>query len=292
VAVKIDANQLAAKYGYAASFFNSNPELKKLLATAVAAQWTPEEFSARFMNTAFYKWSAESQKNWQALVAKNPGEANKRVRDRGADLTAQAARLGITIDPKRLAQMTTWSLMYGWDENATSRAFAAEMKYDPKAAQAGDIGSMQAQIREHAAAYGVQLGDQEVWSMSKKMVEGSVDQEGILEQIKQVAMGRFPGLADEIKRGLSVRELASSYIQAQARILEVDPNQIDLATDPKLQKALQARGDDGKPVAGGMPLWQYEESLKKAPEWLKTKNARSEMNGVASKVLKDFGLVS
>lgn len=292
MAVKIDANQLAAKYGYAATFFNAEPELKKLLAQAVAGQWTAEEFSARFMNSSYYKYHSSALKEYQALKAKEPTESAKRVNDRAAELTTQAGKMGLKVDAKRLKQMAEWSLMYGWNEEAIARAFASEMKYDPAGAQGGDIGSMQSQIRENAAAYGVQLGDQEIWSMSQKMVEGSLDQEGVLERVKQLAMSRFPGLADEIKKGLSVREAASSYVQTQGRILEVDPNQIDLATDANLQKALQAKGPDGKPVAGGMPLWQYEESLKKDPRWLQTKNARSDMNGVASKVLKDFGLAT
>lgn len=292
MAPKIDANQLAAKYGYAATFFNAVPELKNLLAQAVGGQWTAEEFSARFMNSSWYKYHSSALKDWTALKAKEPAEAGKQINDRTADFQSQAAKLGVKIDPARAKQMAEWSLMYHWDTNATNRAFAAEMKYDPKGAQQGTVGAMQSQIREHAASYGVQLADPDIWSMSQKMVSGDLDQDGVLEKVKQLAMSRYPGLVDEIKKGMSVREAASSYVQTQGRVLEVDPNQIDLATDKNLQKALQARGDDGKPVPGGMPLWQYEQSLKQDPRWLQTKNARQDMNGVAGRVLKDFGLLT
>jgi hypothetical protein len=292
VAPKLDDKQLASRYGYAASFFYAVPELKKLLQQAVAAQWSPEEFSARFLNSSWYKYHSSSLKEWSALKAKEPAEANKRIADRQATLQTMTARLGLAMDPKRLKQLTEWSIMYQWDEGTLNRALSAEMKYDPKAAQAGEIGSMQSQIRENAAAYGVSLADRDIFSMSQKMLEGSLSQEGVLEQVKKLAMSRFPGLADEINKGLSVREVASAYVQAQSRLLEVDPNQIDLTTDASLQKALQAKGADGKPLAGGMPLWQYEESLRKDSRWLNTKNARQEMNGVASKVLKDFGLAT
>ena len=287
---KLDANQLATRYGYAASFFNAVPELKKLLAQAVAAQWSAEEFSARFLNSSWYKYHSSSLKEWSALKAKEPAEVSKRIADRKASLQAQTAKLGITMDPKRLQQLSEWSLMYQWDEGALNRALAAEMHYDPAKAQLGEVGSMQSQIRENAAAYGVSYNDKDIWSMSQKMVEGSLSQEGVLEQIKKLAMSRFPGLVDEINKGLSVREIASAYVQAQSRLLEIDPNQIDLATDSSLQKALQAKGPDGKPLAGGMPLWQYEQDLRKDSRWLNTSNAKQEMNGVASKVLKDFGL--
>lgn len=292
MANKIDANSLAAKYGYAASFFNADPELKKLLAQAVSAQWSPEEFSARFMNSSWYKYHSSSLKDMLALKAKEPAEYNKRMGDALANMQTQAGKLGLTIDPARLKQMAQYSVLYGWDQATTDRAFAAEMKYNPNGQQGGDVGSMESQIRQHAADYGISLGDQDIWSMAQKIVGGSLDQEGALEHIKQLAMGRYPGLQDEIKKGLSVREAASTYVQSQARILEVDPNQIDLATDPNLQKALQARGQDGKPIPGGVPLWQYEQDLKKDPKWLQTNNARQDMNGVAGKVLKDFGLVS
>jgi len=292
VAPTINANDLAAKYGYAASFFNADPELKKLLAAAVKAQWSPEEFSARFMNSGWYKNHSSSLKDLLALKAKEPAEYNKRMSDSLANMQTEAGKLGITVDPARLKSMATNAVLYAWDQGQIDRAFAAEMKYNPNGQPGGDVGSMQSQIRQNAADYGITLGDQDIFSMAQKIVGGSLDQEGALEHIKQLAAGRYPGLQDEIKKGLSVREAASTYVQSQARILEVDPNQIDLATDPNLQKALQARGPDGKPIPGGVPLWQYEQQLKQDPKWLQTNNARQDMNGVANKVLKDFGLVS
>lgn len=289
---RLDANALASQYGYAATFFNSVPELKKLLGLAVQQQWTPEQFSAKFMNTAWYKWQAAPFKEWQALVAKNPGEANRQVREREADISAQAQKLGLTLDPKRLGELAKSSLMLGWNAGTLQRSLADEMKYTPGKAAEGDMASTQSQIKETAAAYGISLGEKDIFSMSQKVAAGSLGLEGVQEYVKNLAKSRYPGLVDEIDKGLSLREVASSYVQAQSKILEIDPNQVDLATDKSLQKALQyVDPATGKP-GGAMPLWQYEESLRKDSRWLATDNARNEIVGTGMKVLKDMGLAT
>jgi hypothetical protein len=291
-APKLDAAQLAARYGYAAHFFNSVPELKTLLAKAVAGQWTPEQFSSQLMNTSWYKYSSALNKEWQALKAKEPAEANRQLLFRVAEFRAQAAKLGIQLTEARLKLMAEDSIRYGFGQGEIGRALAAEMKYDPDGTQLGDVGASQARIKETAAEYGINLGDREVFSMSQKMLEGSLSEEGIAEQIKSLAKSRYPGMADEIDKGLSLREVASAYVQAQSKILEINPDQIDLATDRNLQKALQyVDPATGKP-GGAMPLWQYEESLKKDTRWLATGNAHDEIANVGTKVLKDMGLMS
>lgn len=291
-APRLDANALAAQYGYAAQFFNSVPELKKLLNQAVTGQWTPEQFSAKLMNTSWYKYTSSLSKEWQALKAKEPAEANRRLQNRIADIRTKSSALGIPMDEKRIAKMAEDSIRYGFDEGAMNRAFAMELKYDPKKAQLGEIGASQSKINEAAAAYGVSLGREDVFSMSKKILEGGLTDDGVIEQVKMLAKSRFPGLADEIDKGLSVKEIASAYVSAQSRILETDPNQIDLTTDRNLQKALQyVDPATGKP-GGAMPLWQYEEQLRRDSRWLQTDNAREEIVGIGSRVLKDMGLMS
>lgn len=288
--VKLDANALAAQYGYAATFFYSVPELRRLLTQAVAGQWTAEQFGAKFMNTAWYKWQTESYKEWTALVAKNPGEANKRVNERAAVLSDQAQRLGLTLDAVRLQKMARDSLIHNWDEGTLKRALAAEMKYKPQ--QGGDIGAEQSKIREMSAAYGIQLAEKDVFSLSQKMIAGQMTEDGIGEYVKNLAKSRYPGLVDEIDKGLSLREVASAYVQSQSKILEINPDQIDLATDRNLQKALQyVDPATGKP-GGAMPLWQYEQQLRQDSRWLATNNAHEEMTNVGTKVLKDMGLLS
>jgi hypothetical protein len=292
MAVRLDANQLAAQYGYAASFFNVVPELKNLLTQAVSGQWTAEQFSAKLMNTSWYKYTSSLKKEWEALKAKEPAEATRRLSQRLADVRAEASKLGITIDEKRLRVLAEDSIRYGMDQAAMGRALAAEMKYDPNKTQLGDVGASQSRIKEMAAQYGVSLADRDVFSMSKKILEGGLTDDGVAEYVKNLAKSRYPGLADEINKGLTLREVASAYVQAQSKLLEINPDQIDLATDRNLQKALQyVDPATGKP-GGAMPLWQYEQQLRQDGRWLQTDNAHEELTNVGMKVLRDMGVAS
>jgi hypothetical protein len=58
--------------------------------------------------------------------------------------------------------------------------------------------------------------------------------------------------------------------------------------DPKIRRALSARGKDGgKPEM--KTLWEFEENLRKDPRWQATNNGREAITSGFKQVLSDFG---
>jgi hypothetical protein len=291
MAAKLSEQQLAQKYGYALAFFKMHPELTSLLRSAVSLQWTAEEFAARFANTKWYRANTAAFKEWKALLAKNPGEAENQVRLKHADLIAQAEQLGINTTTSRLRSLAQTAVMLKWDEGTLRRALAEEMHYKPKGDLRGDAGAAETNIRELSADYGVTLGEQTSFDLTKKVIAGTLSREGVEEWIRAQAISRFPGLTEQLKAGMTVKELASPYITAQANVLEIDESAIDLRTDQSIQKALQNIDPaTNKPVV--KPLWAYEKELRQDPRWMKTKNARDSVLGAGQQVLRDWGLIS
>jgi hypothetical protein len=97
---------------------------------------------------------------------------------------------------------------------------------------------------------------------------------------------------------MTVAQAASPYLTSYAKILEQPIDSQSQASaylqDPSIKKALQYQDPNAaaQGTPGIMPMWQYEQSLKQDPRWMKTNNARDELGSVAMKVLSDFGLNS
>ena len=97
----------------------------------------------------------------------------------------------------------------------------------------------------------------------------------------------FPGYADQINNGVTLDAISSAYKGAMASILEIDADSVTYS-DPRLRRALQSVGPDGKPIT--KPLWQFERELRSTKEWEYTDNARDTMDSMSMKVLRDMGL--
>lgn len=285
----LDAKQLAQRYGYSMVFFNGNKELSGLIGQAVTGQWTPEEFGARLRNTKWYKTYSSSYREWYALEHTDGATAIARKSATITQLQAQANKLGIKIDSKRLTDMAWRVNAYGWTPDQVNVALAAEMHYDPKQGLVGDTAAMESAIKQQAAAYGITLSAQDTYGYVQKIVAGRMTQDGVVEYLKKMAKSKYPGIADDIEKGMTVMDYAAPYIQSQARLLEIEPADVHL-DDPLLAKALQFR--DPKTGAAGAPmsLFDYETSIKSDPRWMKTKNARDDLMTGAHKVLTDWGL--
>jgi hypothetical protein len=148
-------------------------------------------------------------------------------------------------------------------------------------------------IDKGALASWVQSGLQAAGGDATKL---AAQQENVKHYLQEQAKLTFPGLGKQIDSGMTVAQAASPYLTSYAKILEQPIDSQSQASaylqDPSIKKALQyqdpnAKGD-GTP--GIMPMWQYEQSLKQDPRWMKTNNARDELGSVAMRVLSDFGL--
>ena len=110
-------------------------------------------------------------------------------------------------------------------------------------------------------------------------------------QIKDQAKLDWSGYADKIDKGFKVSDIVSPYINSMARILEIDPNAVDISTDPYIKKAAGLTvGPDG--TSQPMPTWQFENLLRQDPKWLQTNNARDSLMSTGLDFLKSFGLAN
>jgi len=289
-AKSVDMATLASRYGYSMAFFKSDKSLWALINKAVKDQLTPDEFAAQLKNTAWYRSHSASDREWRTLERVDPASARAKMHATKVQLIQLGQRQGIHVDPKRLADMAWRVNAYGWDEAQVSAAMAAEMRYDPKKTNAyyGEMATNKANIVKQAESYGVQLSEQTIFNLLKQTVNKQVTEGSVTEYIKKQAKVKYKSIADDIDRGMTVADYASPYIEAQARLLELNPADVHLM-DSHIQRALQFQDPKtGKAVPE--TLFDFETRIKSDGRWMKTRNGRDTMMDGARQVLADWGL--
>jgi len=285
---KLNMDDLAAQYGYAASFFNSDAELKALITQAVKEQWTPDKFKAKFMASNWYRTRAADTRTWLELEGRDPAEAADRVNNQLARLQQMTSQMGIAISADRLRQMARDSLMFGWSDQMLTQGLGAEWKYTANGSQ-GSAATIESQVRQLANDYGVQVSEQQVADWVGGSLGGKYTQDNLTDFVHDMAVSKYPGLKAYLDQGFNVRQVAAPYVQSYSTLLEQSPETVQL-NDPLIQQALQGVPDPNKGVLVAQSLYDFEKSLRGDPRWLRTKNAHQQLSNVGLGVLRDMGL--
>ena len=147
-------------------------------------------------------------------------------------------------------------------------------------------------VKQKYRQYGLNLTDEAASNLGKNAYLGDTTTEAIDENLRQQAIKLFPAFKDRILNGESVLSIASPYIGAVSRILEVPEGSLDLE-DPTIRKAMMGTttttGD--KTATTVKPLWEFEQELFKDSRWQYTSNARQRLDGITLDVMGRFGVI-
>jgi hypothetical protein len=149
-----------------------------------------------------------------------------------------------------------------------------------------------AMVKQKYRQYGLNLTEEAAANLGKNAYLGDTTTEAIDENLRQQAIKLFPAFKDRILNGESVLSIASPYIGAVSRILEVPEGSLDLE-DPTIRKAMMGTtattGD--KTTTTVKPLWEFEQELFKDARWQYTSNARQKLDGITLDVMGRFGVI-
>ena len=138
------------------------------------------------------------------------------------------------------------------------------------------------------ADYGAGFNQSWIDTAAKSVATGATTEQFWTDQIKNQAAGSFPAWADQIKAGMTVKQIATPYINAYSNILGIDSASITM-NDTLLKQGLQGT-DPTKPAA--MPLWEFEKAVRKDPRWANSKDAMDSLSNTGSTILRQWGLMS
>ena len=283
------AAETAASFGWSIAFFNSIPELKTLLGKATKEGWSPARFTAALQGTAWFRSTTESQRKYATLRATDPASFNQQIQEGTVKVVSLAQSLGIPITQNGGQQVANTALRLGWSEEHLKRYLVTLVKPDGKGNyRGGEAAAYQSQFRALAESYGVPVSESQIQSWVHQAILGGQTAESVKGLIQNTAASKYPALAERIRAGETVDQIADPYKQTYAKLLEVNGENVSL-DDPLIQRALQSKDSKGRPTT--QTVYDFENTIRKDPRWAKTDNARDQISSVASSVLKTFGLI-
>jgi LAS superfamily LD-carboxypeptidase LdcB len=289
----LSMEELASQYGFAAALFQSDPELSKLIADAVAGQWAPEKFQAKLRATNWYKTRTDAQRQFDERKARDPQSANREIEVATAEFRRQASELGVPVSDGDLRSMAETFVRNGESTNSTlvRNAITAQLRFTEGTDFGGEAGATQDELTALFKAYGLPADAAWVGRKTVDVLQGKATLEDVQNYAKNMAKTLYPALAKQIDSGMTVEEFAQPYRSTLGQVLELNADEVDLSADPLLRQALSGVGEPGKERAP-MALWDFETRLRRDARWMKTNNARDSLVGVAGQVLRDFGFRS
>ena len=285
-----EKEETAASFGYTLSFFNSDKELRNLLDKATKQNWSPSRFTAEFQNTRWFRKHSESYRKYIALKKSDPATFRERVRQVRAQLRSLSNDMGaVGMSGKTLTNLAHEALKFGWNQDQIESALRPEVHRNNKGRYEGQAGTWHQQFQQILSAYNVNVSQKHMGSWVRGALRGTMNADYVTQYAIQHAMSKYPGVADRLRAGETLDQIADPYRQSYANVLEVNPEAVSL-DDPLIQRALQARSKKGKPTT--MSIWQFENRLRHTDRWLKTDNAQDQMLSAGKQVLSDMGLLA
>ena len=123
----------------------------------------------------------------------------------------------------------------------------------------------------------------------EKVLTGEIGTADVQRQQRYLAGKTYGHLNDLLEQGLTMQDIASSYQTSAAKLLEVDPNTIDMSA-VDYEVALNY-GEEGKKRMMTSGEWDRLLRTESKYGWEKTNNAKQEARGLASSLVQAFGRI-
>jgi hypothetical protein len=136
-------------------------------------------------------------------------------------------------------------------------------------------------IRKFASDYGVVIPDADVRGYAVQYLrDGKLD--FITEKLKNISKARYPGLAQYIDQGLTVKDVASQYMVRKAQLLEVPIETLN-PFDTDVARAISGQVME--------TIGDFDNRMRQSPLWQYTKNAKEKGADFINNILSRFGMV-
>jgi hypothetical protein len=207
---------------------------------------------------------ADAAQYYKELSQLEKSKVAKQVTTRSGSTTTQTATAGVTKEDREL-------LAAKFVDRYIDTAGVKNV--------GGIVGSNLASIRKLASDYNVSLSDADVRKYAIEGLSNKNSLEIAKTKIQNTAKVRYQNLGQYLDQGLTVKDIASQYINKMANVLEINPDTIKL-DDRYIDSALSTLPN----------FTDFNKTLRSSPQWEYTTNAREEAAGYANKILQDFGL--
>lgn len=286
---RTDPAELAARYGYSVGFLNAHPELKNLANQAVSEDWDTKRFVAAVQGTAWWQTTSETARQAQTEAAQDPATFAAKVEAQTMKVRMLANELGAIVPDSVLSSMGEDIVRTGLGEEQLKSLLSHYITFTKEGTLGGAAGQAQFKLKQLAYMNGVEMSDQAILNYAQQATAGVTTMEAAEQNIRDMAVSMFPNYTEQIQAGVNMIDIAQPYIQSMAKNLELNPADLKLS-DPRIKEALNGLDSNGYP--SGITFTDFENKVRRSPQWLSTNNARESLMNTANKVLKNMGLTS
>lgn len=107
-----------------------NPDVRPLLFQLASGEISQDQYDAKIIQTPWYQHTTDAQRSWDTLQHTDPGEMQRRLEQRVAEVRQKAVQTGVHMDEHRLFWLSLQSLRDGWDDTEVGKAIANEFHYN------------------------------------------------------------------------------------------------------------------------------------------------------------------
>ena len=273
----------AASYGISEALLAAHPELRAVY-ELFKADNTGAALEALF-KTEYYRNLSSTVKAREKQKLEQPAVYADTVQKYKLAAQKRLVTKGIKIDTATFDSLVNNAYAKGMSDDQLDMAIATSGKIT---GFGGSILGDTNTLKSYASSYGVNtlLNDAYWTSKQNALFQGTVTEEDIQKEIRDLSASAFPAYADGIANGVSIASQASNVITSYATFLEVDPETVDF-NNPTVRKITQYVDPlTGKPAR--MPQWMVEKTIKSDPAWAFTKNGQKTVDDLTLKVSTDW----
>lgn len=241
-----------------------------------------------YFNTNYFKNLTNSAQSRQTKKATQPGVYGQEFNAWKEETKRKLIQKGFLWSPAIDAMLET-SYLRGDTDTQVEIMILNSGKMGTKIGGSA-LGTVNA-LKEYATDQGVNtILPKNYWDkVSMGILDGSMTDESIQEELKGFAISAYPAYAKGIESGRSFGLQTSALRQSIANLLEVD---VDTVTnDNPVFKQLAGYINPKTQTPEIIPLWEAEKIIKSRDEWLYTKNAQQTFDDLGARVLRDMGLL-
>lgn len=262
----------------------NDPGVRAVLATfAGRPDMTMAELSNLLHQTEWYQSRTAGQLEWDSLSEEERRKRSDGMASQMQDAWFQYAGEAVDVTDPRIANYledlaSGKNSLASWVQSVVKSA-ATGNPQSPWSQQVADtqlgpgisIENTAQRLRDLAKRWGLDWSMGTIQDWANQIFAKQASEADVLQTMKDQAAILYPWKPPEMETGTA----AQPWVDIYSRLMETSA---DLFT-PKVKQAL------------GTQTWQFEQELKKSPDWLKTKNARSEMTGVIAEAGRRLGFV-
>lgn len=270
-------------YGYIADLARQIPELNAILNRAISGAWTPSKFQNAVQDSTWWKTHSDSVRQRLVQKSTDPGSYKQDLAEAYRRVDQMAGQTGLHLDLHKRNFAAQQILAGGWSDVDLHSYLGSHGAFT----NGGEVEQTRAKMRTLMGDYGLGASPGQVDYAVRRVLAGADTIDTWQARWRKQAESMFPGLKAELEQGQTVRQIADPYVSQYAQTLELDPAGIDITKDPLLRRALTTKDTQGHPST--MPLWQFEQELRKDSRYDKTNGAKNETYDLINQIGKDWG---